>query len=172
MKYFTSDWLGGKLSDEEFEEAPRRYAARIREIISALPPPVAELATEVNLHDALIRRIELDRRASVLVLELVTGDQQVGYSDTEITYGDVDLAASNLDNLSIIARDRRSELVADEVDHFGDSRFEHRLFFTPDAEVDVIFSRLALSSRPRKNRAVPFLGDPFVEVEDLQNLNQ
>jgi hypothetical protein len=166
VKYFTREWAAGDLSDEATDAARRLYSERLEVVLPRLPSTVRELASRVNLHDALLFRVQVSTTAEELALELVGGDFQSGYSDIRLEYSGVDLGAIDLGALSSIARDRRTEVLYDEVDLLDEALFEHRILFWPRGDVAISFRRLKLAISSRPDRAMPFVGDPFVVLHE------
>ena len=162
MRYFTRGWLSGEYSDEDHEAAVVQYGARLESIRPALSPQVVSL-TERNLHDGVIDFIEWDARTLELSLALIIGDQQCGYSQLRIDYKGAMLGEERLETLRQLARDRRVELLYDEVDVDERSVFQHRMIFWPTYEVTIDFTELELSDNPRTDRRIEH-GDVFGEV--------
>jgi hypothetical protein len=59
MKYFTREWLTGGLDDAEFEAAIPAYEAHLDRVSPTLPGTVETLARGVNVHDGLIRWVNV-----------------------------------------------------------------------------------------------------------------
>lgn len=163
MKYFTRSWARGELTPEESEETRRAYWSHVESLVGRLPRAVAELATSVDLHDAIIRRVSVDRRAAGLRIELRCGDQQVGYFDAVLRYLGVPLEETDLASLEDRARDPRTEVLCDEVDIDGDGHLCHRFLFWPDGELEIRFASLALSRLKKDRRVEPRPEDVYSE---------
>lgn len=131
MRYFTRGWLNGEYSDDDHEAAVVQYDERLEAIRPALPPEVASL-TQRDLHDGVIEFIEWDARTSELTLALVIGDLQRGYSQLRIDYKGAMLGENRIETLRQLARDRRAELLYDEVDLDESGVFQHRMIFWPN----------------------------------------
>jgi hypothetical protein len=153
MRFFTRSWARGEPGPEAVEEVRRTYRSHIEGLIVRLPLAVEELATALDLHDALIRRVTVDRRAAVLRIELRCGDLQAGYFDAVLQYSGVLLEKTDLVTLEGRARDPRTEVLYDEVDIDGDGHLCHRLLFWPDGELEVRFTSFAMD-RVKKGRRV------------------
>jgi hypothetical protein len=151
MKYFTLAWHNGELSDAESDSIRQAYRRHIEKLAPQLPSAIAELATQVELHDALIRKVVFDLRRRTLRLELLCGDKQVGYFDLEMHYADVSLGRNALSALQAAAQDAETEVLYDEVDRVEDG-YVHRLLCWPHREIDIQFRQLALHRTPRLDR--------------------
>ena len=153
MRFFTREWHSGELPDDEADAVGVAYHAHIQSLSEALPPGVRELATTLNLHDALVRRVLLDGNRRELRLELRCGDQQRGYEDVALTYHGTVLTQQSLHDLRG-ATERGGEVLYDEVDVIGDGLFSHQLLLWPltlhfDAQIDT-----ALFSARQEGRVV------------------
>ena len=158
VRFFTRGWHQGDLSDEEYEQTVRDYDAHLEAISARLPDPVVALARGVNLHDAVIERVEWEPASARLVLRLVTrtsGSRQA----VTLTYSDAMLGDQRLDVLKNVARDRKTEILYSEVDLGEDGVLAHRLLFWPRDELTIDFGTLTLELRPRADDRVQL--DPF-----------
>ena len=165
MKFFTRSWCDGDMSDADAEGVQQRYQDHLARIVPRLSDPVRRLATEVNVHDGLIRRIQFDPSSKTLCLELRCGDLQVGYFDLDLVYGEATLTPDDLDRLDRLASDAEAEALYDEVDILGDA-YSHRILFWPSLEVEIEFRALTLQVTPRPNREIVrqgFLGTPHTD---------
>ena len=163
MRYFSRSWARGELAPEEADEVCRAYRSHVEGLVGRLPGAVAELATAVDLHDALIRRVIVDRRAAGLSIELRCGDQQTGYLDAVLRYSGVLLEKTDLGTLEIRARDPRTEVLYDEVDIDGDGYLCHRFLFWPDGELEVRFTSFAMDRVKKDRRVEPRPEDVYLE---------
>ncbi|WP_435009552.1 hypothetical protein P12x_000808 [Tundrisphaera lichenicola] len=163
MRYFTRSWARGELTPEEAEDVRHAYSSHIEGLAGRLPGAVDELATSVDLHDAIIRRVRVDRRAAGLRIELRCGDQQAGYFDAVLQYSGVPLETTDLVCLEDRARDPRTEVLYDEVDIDGDGQLCHRFLFWPDGELEVRFASFALGRVKKDARIEPRPEDVYSE---------
>ena len=154
MKYFSEAWATGGLTDEQYEALSDAYSARIEEIKPQLSPELRELATNISLHDGLVRHIALDRPAQRLSIRLRDGDLQVGYFDVDLDYASVDVNLLDAGVLQAIATDPATELLYDEIDLDRPGRFVHRIIFWPPpmCEIEVVFRGFKVSTKPRPDR--------------------
>jgi len=161
MKYFTRSWANGEPSDEECEQVRCAYWAHVDGLIGRLPGAVAELATVVNLHDALIRRVTVDVAAQGLRVELRCGDLQRGYFDADLRYWGVPLEETDLVTLEDRARDPGTEVLYDEVDVSEDGQLSHRFLFWPDGELEIRFTAFAMDRLRKNDRIRPRTEDVY-----------
>jgi uncharacterized protein DUF4085 len=146
----------------------RDYHAHLEAISARLPDPVVALAREVNLHDAVIERVEWEPANAQLVLRLVTragGSNQA----VTITYSGAMLGEHRLDTLRNAARDRKTEILYSEVDVDEEGVLAHRLLFWPRDELTIEFGALTLDVQPRADDLVrlgPFFLEALADDED------
>jgi hypothetical protein len=162
VRFFTRGWHSGELSDEESEQTVRDYDAHLEAISARLPDPVVTLAREVNLHDAVIERVEWEPANAELVLRLVTRPGR-GNQAVTITYSGAMLGERRLEVLKNAARDRETEILYSEVDVDEEGVLAHRLLFSPRDELTIEFGALTLEAQPRADDLVR-LGPSFLEV--------
>ena len=153
VRFFTRGWHQGDLSDEEYDQTVRDYDAHLEAISARLPDPVVALAREVNLHDAVIERVEWEPASARLVLRLVTWTSDSRQAVT-LTYSDAMLGDQRLDVLKNVARDRKTEILYSEVDLGEDGVLAHRLLFWPRDELTIDFGTLTLEVQPRADDRV------------------
>lgn len=86
MDYFTFDWAMGNESDVDAIGDYSRF-------LTSLDPAGAvwQFATTISLNDALLDKVVFNRSEGELKLLLLTGDLQVGYWRSELTYTGVTL---------------------------------------------------------------------------------
>jgi hypothetical protein len=111
MKYFTRQWANGELPDEAYDATVRAYADHIAQLLPRLPRPLAILARDVSLHDALVRCVVVDRTSDKICLELLCGDLQAGYYDLDVTYLGVHWETLKEETLARRVRDPGTELL-------------------------------------------------------------
>ncbi len=169
LKYFTKAWANGELPDTEADAVVRNYRDHILSLTPTLPSAIVKLALEVDLHDAVIRRVLVDRKSQNLRMELLAGDKIEGYFDADLDYSGVRFENTQLQVLASVARDRRSELLYDELDRVDDNGYVHRFLFWPEHEFEIIFGGLSLRRDDRESRSVPFVGDPYQEIEIVES---
>jgi len=164
MKYFTRDFICSSLSDEESEQIRTSYHQHIELLLPNLPESIAELTEKINLHDGLICRVIVDQKTGKLTMELRCGDLQVGYFDLELAYSGVKFSALDLVALAALVRDRRTEILSDELDIDKDNTYIHRILFYPIGEISIHFESINLNQESKPDRNIPFVGDPYVCV--------
>lgn len=166
MKYFTRGLAGGEFTDEESEAVVAAYHRHLQEITPRLPPELVRLATEIQLHDAVIDRVRINRAAKTLNLSLLGGDlDQPQYCLVELAYSGAGLGDGPVEVLRRCARDRETTILDHEIDiDPRDGTFEHRILFDPEGEISIWFDRMTLNVTPRPDRRVQ-LGAEFLECE-------
>jgi hypothetical protein len=152
MRFFTRDWANGALPDDDADRVPELYAQHIAALRDRLPARVREFVAQVNLHDGLVRDLALDEQARTLHLRIRAGDQQVGYYDADLLYMDVTVNSHTVGILHKMRRDRRYELLCDELDIDERGHVLHRLMFWPEDEVTIEFRELSWRRIPRPER--------------------
>jgi hypothetical protein len=166
MKYFTRGWSNGEFDDETSDQMRAAYWDRVKSLRPSMPASVKKLATATELHDAVIDRISWDRRRRNLKLELVLIDDHKpsGSLGATLLYKGVRLSDQKIDLLAERARDRRTEILYDEVDLEEKGNWVHRMLFWPVGEISIWFSSLKLSRTRGKDYAM--LGyDPFFTAD-------
>ena len=163
MKYFTREWATGKLTDDEWRERDAAYQNLLDALLPHLPSAVAEIATEISLNDALVRRVTLRRAEHWIRLEFLCGYQQRGYFDLSLIYTNVDFGFLDIRELASIARDPRTEVLYTEVDLVADGVYEHRILFWPRGEMTLRFRELQVRRKARNDRIWQRVEDPFVD---------
>jgi hypothetical protein len=161
VKYFTR--VAVAASTDVWEQAQAAYQRRLAEIVGRFSPGVRRLAYDLSLHDALVHRVVVNRKHQQLALELLCGDLQGGYFDLDLAYRGVALSPEVLTALAAASRDRRTEVLYDELDFTWPRGFAHRLLFWPDGETEILFADLEIATRVRGDRVLSLAGDPFVE---------
>ncbi|MBV9495425.1 MAG: DUF4085 family protein [Acidobacteria bacterium] len=119
MRFFTRSWSEGELSDAEFEAAISDYRDHVATLLDRLSAPLRRLATDLSMHDAIVKNVQRAERS--LSLSLRVGDRQRGYFDLDLRYEDV----SSLRGMAAVG----SEVLQDEVDIDDDGAFVHRFLF-------------------------------------------
>lgn len=162
MKFFTREWHGG--DDDEPDGRFEAYRVHLDGILSRLPPRLLTFAKAVNVHDALVRQVRLDRRARALTLDLRVGNTGSGYFDLDIHYGGLQLATLDGQALARIAQNQRAEALYDEFDLAPNGRFVHRWLWWPYEDVDLEFESFEFTCEPRDGREFEYPAAPFVEI--------
>ena len=123
-----------------------------------------EFAETVDIHDALVREIRLDRQRSTLEIDLRAGDLQAGYFDLAIRYSGVDLQALDTSVLASISRDTQAEALYHEVDVATTESYEHRWLWWPYQDLDIRFRAFDFLIEPRPDRAFERSAAGFVDI--------
>ena len=161
MKYFTREWVSGSLTDEDWKKSQVLYLKHLDFILPRCSASVVELAKDISLHDGLIRRCIIDRRAAQLNLVLRCGDLQSGYFDISLQYLQVEFSMDKIVCLAKLARSCQVELLYDEIDLDENSNYVHSLIFSSFDEISINFSALKIKKEKQPDRSLPFEGDRF-----------
>jgi hypothetical protein len=157
MRYFTRGLVNGELSEVEEAAAEESYARRIAEISLALTPDLVWLASG-PLHAAIIERVTWHPEQQRLRLELVAGDQGVGYQSVILTYDGVQIGDAQLATLGDLVRDRETEVLYTEIDEDSDGLTVHRFLFWPRDELTISFKAVGVTRRDRPDGRVELKG--------------
>jgi hypothetical protein len=149
MKFFTSQWLSGELTDSAFEAVPDAYCRHLASL--RLPPDVLALS-EADMHDGLLLDIQHLPESARLRLRLRCGDLQQGYFDLLIEYSGAALADESFAVLRHAMQAPKVEVLYDEVDRVGEC-FVHRLLLSSSHEVSVTFVAVAIDTHRVSSRA-------------------
>lgn len=164
MRFLTREWYSGAQPDDEAERTGDEYRRHLAVILPQLPHALRELSRDTNLHDGLIRSVEVDTAGSKVKIGLRCGDLATGYFDLALSYDGVRVDLLDRAVLAIIARDPRTEMLYDEVDVFDDGVFVHRLVFWPYyREIHVVFTGLSIARTPSANRVLEATPDRYLE---------
>ena len=168
MRFFSRQWHSSESQDAQDRVVRKYYDSHLPSVLPKLSPPFRQLALGVtadnstlDLHDALIRHITVDHQAASLEVALRIGDQQVGYSDFDIKYSEVEGLAGLQGELSRIVHDQDTELLYDEVDITTQGQSVHRILFWPYQEIEVVFEEMTWTQAPTKGREFERPADPI-----------
>jgi hypothetical protein len=150
MRFFTRGWASGDLPEEEADLVPDRYQDHLRQIEDQLPAAVLDAASKLELHDALIERIDWFSHLDKLEITLITRADR-GLGQLTICYDGVQLGESSVRQLEDLARDRRTEVLYDEFDVDDGERFAHRILFWPRDELTIRFQSLSFVQTDRED---------------------
>ncbi len=153
MRWFTDQAY--EAGEAEWEAMRTAYQAHVSNIAAMLPPDLAAFASDprLNLHDAHIRRIAVDREAGTVVLTVALGHE----GGLRLTFGDASFIPDNLQAVAYAVgatytTDRwgttRTEILAQEIDVTDEGRYLLRLRLWPFGELGLAFSSFSLTERP------------------------
>jgi hypothetical protein len=165
MKYFSRGWAAGEFSEAESDELRSRYWKRVEALRGIMPNEVIELATGVSLHDGIVDTVRWDQAKRGLELVLVCCGEEGKSSEVRLLYSGVQVSDSTLSVLAERARDRRTEILYDEVDQDEDDRWVHRLMFWPVGEISICFEKVDVTRAARADAMCRVGYDPFVLVD-------
>jgi hypothetical protein len=152
MKFFTREWHGGDLPEDQVSNIVLRYAAHIDALSPMLAATVRTLAQGVNVHDGRIMSVTFDQAHQKLELALRCGDLQVGYFDVLLVYAHININGCSLSDLKTIAEDPKAEVLYDEVDRSEIGPWVHRILFWPYREIQIEFGELDLHLESKPDR--------------------
>ncbi|WP_333824471.1 hypothetical protein [Pinisolibacter sp.] len=121
MRFLTPAWERGR-----DEDAPARLLAHLGATFGEPSDPL-RLATEIGLHDGIVRRLTRTRRD--LVLRVTTGHLGIGYRDVDLVYrGPVAARCEGFDLVDLTGPG--VEILRDEIDRRDDGAIVHRMRLT------------------------------------------
>jgi hypothetical protein len=126
MQYFTFGWAMGEIEDELVIE---RYNASLDAL--DLESQLKIFATTNSLNDAYIDRVHYERSSGELKLLLLTGDLQVGYWHTELSYTHAQIENDGVLRHALMRREEPCEIWYDEFVPSSD-RWAHNFLLAPD----------------------------------------
>lgn len=133
------------------------YRDRSDALLQTFGESIAELY-RTNLHDGIVQQVNFDRDRLKLILTV--GDLQVGYRDVTVVYRDFSMNAKSMRSLLAAARDRRTEILSDELDAAGKGRLAHRVICWPRGDFTITFAQATVISTPQSTRLFRKIGDP------------
>jgi hypothetical protein len=145
MKFFTRNWLGGDMSDEQANAIAPAYRRHLETL--DLPQPLRDLVA-LNPHDARILGVDHDPSANTLTVRLRGGDLQAGYFDARLHFAGVSIRPADA---AALAR-AGVEILYDEVDRPAPGGYEYRLLLHPTGEVAFHFNNVAIARHPVTDR--------------------
>ena len=142
MKYFTQDWCDGKLNDMETEQKLRFYRGYIQKIYEKLPFTLKILSQSVNLHDGRLKSVVFDSGKNKLLIKGVFGDLATGYFVLEVKY--LQVVSVNIKLLVNIFKNKKIEILSDEIEMLSDAMFSHRILFSLNKCIEIKFKDIEL----------------------------
>jgi len=155
VRFLTSAWHSGELTDEDEEAAVESYRKHLAVLRPRISAAVEQLAFSIDLHDALLEEVVLNCGDRVIVVRMICGDVQLGYSTLQLAYRGVRWSDDDIAAIRTIVADPAAEVLCDEVDVVPGELYEHRVLFWPYREMTVAFEALEISSAPRQGRHRP-----------------
>ena len=86
MKYFTKEYIGAELSDNEFDKRNCAYKNELLQILNMALPTVKGFIEDFNLHDGKINGIKSTKEKIEIYFEY--GDNQIGYHKITVQFLD------------------------------------------------------------------------------------
>jgi hypothetical protein len=166
MRYFTRGWTNGSYDDDLADRVRSEYWSRVEVLRPEMPPSILKLATQVHLHDALIDSLTWRPHKRLLELVLISSagrDEPVKWL---LRYGGVSLNDDYLRLFGERVRDRRTEVLYDEVDRDQDGTWSHRILLHPFGETSIWFSELEVQETAHRDGRWDRVGcDPFSVID-------
>lgn len=145
LRFFTRDWERGR-----DETAPARYLADVAAAFGE-GSDVWRLATDVPLHDATLRRLDLGPRR--LRLSVAAWDRTGAARPLDLVYdGPLAIATAGADLAALLRT--AATVLRDEVEATADGHLCHRLALTDGRRLTITAAALRLRlPAPRSTRA-------------------
>lgn len=159
MKYFSRKWAL-EMEDDEQKDIRDDYWQHIASLTPSLPLAIKKLS-RLRLHDGLIRWVIFMKGKKQLQISLLCGDVQNGYFDLDLIYSGIQIKYFNINEFAKLSRDRRTQLLYDEIDIYR-KRYIHRILFYPDGEIEIRFEKLHIKKTERTDRHIGIMYDPFI----------
>lgn len=150
MRFYTKQWLSGRLSDAEFDAVEVAAATHMARIQRSAPPPVYRLVSGEGFggfHDGVLISATAGEPTT---LAMCTGDLQHGYVTTTLEFRGADVAVRGR-SLRRIVRGPFTEILYDELDVIDD-HYEWRAVFSDNTVLAVAFSDVDIKVEPRADR--------------------
>ena len=141
------------MPDAAADKVPAAYLAHLGALGPTVPDAAHRLASEVSLHDGLLRGVELTNGRLELLFR--AGNQQIGYFDAWLKYDGVGIAEADAEFLKSAKGCPEIELLYDEFDRHERDWVHHLLFWLPGRqyhEVSVRFGVIELQVFPATAR--------------------
>ena len=152
MRFLTRAWRTGAMPELWEGRVQALYLQHLKDLNPPLPQEAMALALEINLHDGLLRRFDLDREAHTLGMCFRAGDLQVGYFDLDLRYSRVNVDAASERTLRQALGQRSFQLLDHELDGTSTAGWSHRFLFAPEGEAEVTFGSVQWATTPRPDR--------------------
>lgn len=140
MKYFTEEWCFGRIKESEIKTISKSYLAYLEGIYEKLPFPIKLLSRQISLHDGILEEIQYNEKNATLTLKGSFGDLQVGFFFLRLQYSGV--SDLNLNALSALCKEKKLEILNDEIELLSGDRYSHRIFFAVKREIEILFHEL------------------------------
>ena len=135
MRWFTSAWQQGKITDSEQDAVVAEYVAHVDRIKAALPPAlrhVGGISGRFSLHDAwFIHSFWSTNLTKDLVVDFAGWYRDQPLLHVRTVYREAQLLSPTQEVFDQLRRSTSTEIVAEEVDLAEGGGFEHRLLLWP-----------------------------------------
>jgi hypothetical protein len=165
MQFFTEAWLSGDLGDDEELKIIEQYRDHLATFDH--DGQLYRLATTISLHDAYLDSLIVDIKAGRIDLLLLTGDLQIGYWRTTLSYSSERVAAGK----PVLRRglsSRPTEILYDEFTRTAEG-LSHGFILAPrrrtqvsGGEFRIDFQDFSFRQEPASGRNLATVGDNSV----------
>jgi hypothetical protein len=152
MKFFTKSFYTGRLTEKEFANKIIQYQENLHSIDPFITDEIKKFIKEVNVHDALTKKICINRNPGDLRLELRCGDLQVGYYDVHVSFKEVKISDVVINRWREILNDKDVEILADEINLTEKGKFSYGLIFSSYKDICFEFENLKFIKNGCKGR--------------------
>lgn len=171
MRFFSREWENGELDDIAWEKVYTDYQAHIEQLTGAVGSSVREFANTKSLHDAWLDGLSIRPRQGEVELSLITGDNQVGYWLSTLTYRQAKFSDGDLEQVRRTFDRREAEVRYDEFDVqyiAGSQTFVHRFSLWPQecGGFAIEFGSFNVDDQPLIKREYTNRSRPFVTIDD------
>jgi hypothetical protein len=165
MQFFTEPWLSGDLDGDEELNVIEQYHDHLATFDR--DGQLYRLATTISLHDAYLDRLTIDNAAGRIDLLLLTGDLQVGYWRTMLSYSSARIATGK-STLSRGLSSRPTEILYDEFTRTAEG-LSHGFLVAPrrrtqlsGGEFRIDFQDFSFRQEPADGRSLATIDDQSV----------
>jgi hypothetical protein len=183
MRWFTREAIDGDDS-VNWSKLVASYWQHLEQLHPRLPGgllPLASPDAALDLHDGLIDRLE-ERGDASIVLGVLRGNVQAGYSLVELTYFGAEVytesfpalrlalnAVIPLERGDVVSYVPMTEILYDEIDEAEDGHFVHRFLLFPFGEFAVRFRDFSFQVEPVSERRLPPRVDRVSDPRDADD---
>ena len=158
MRFFSHAWA--TMDYPEAQAVIREYGENLKKIDSESGLDLGSFTRKCDLRGSLLDRIEISESDNGVKLDLIVGDNQVGYSVLHMRYSGANVC-NEVSDLERILDSRSASVRFDEFDFGASSSLCHRLLIWPRhfGEIEIQFSNFSYDSSVAAGRFFHSLGD-------------
>lgn len=143
MRWFTTDWNEGDLTQEQVDQVRADYDAHTTSLRRD-DPSLADLL-DTDLHDGHV--LEWGASDEQVSIRMVIGDAQKGYRFATLAYHGASFVGGLDEPTRLKLDDDQTEILYDEVDRDA-GHFVHRMLLWPEGELVVRFTTVSVETSP------------------------